>query len=150
MPKKASLQRDAFLFCVSQTGNITVAVDFIGMRRADILAEMAQDAVFAQQIEAAKQESYERLLYHAYQRALHGVQVPHFYQGELIGHSARPSDSLLCYLLKHNESAYHQEDGQEPHINGDLEQIRLALKKRLAVTPVLPSTPARSETLPDE
>ena len=108
MSKKASLDRDAFLFCVFQTGNITVAADFIGRRRADVVAEIEQDAAFAAQIETAKQESYDRLLYHAYQRALHGVQVPHFYQGALVGHSARPSDRLLCYLLKHNAGGHHR------------------------------------------
>lgn len=75
MPKKASLHRDAFLFCVSHTGNLTVAADFIGKSRAEIRDEMTQDADFAKQVQQAEEESKDRLLYHAYQRALYGVQI---------------------------------------------------------------------------
>ena len=40
MTEKASLNRDAFLFCISQTGNMTVAADFIGTSREQIMAQM--------------------------------------------------------------------------------------------------------------
>ena len=115
---------------------MTVAADFIGTSREQIMAEMTQDAGFAKQVKKAIEESFDRLLYQAHQRALYGVKVPHFYQGELIGYSARPSDRLLCYLLKRMETALHQEDETacESHIN--VEHIRQALKQRLAM-PVL-------------
>ena len=58
MTEKASLNRDAFLFCVSQTGNMTVAADFIGTSREQIMAEMTQDAGFAKQVKKAIDESF--------------------------------------------------------------------------------------------
>ena len=145
MTEKASLNRDAFLFCISQTGNMTVAADFIGTSREQIMAEMTQDAGFAKQVKKAIEESFDRLLYQAHQRALYGVKVPHFYQGELIGYSARPSDRLLRYLLKRMETALHQEDETACESHIDVEHIRQALKQRLAM-PVLSETSSDSSS----
>ena len=113
--------------------------------REQITAEMTQDAGFAKQVKKAIEESFDRLLYQAHQRALYGVKVPHFYQGELIGYSARPSDRLLCYLLKRMETALPQEDEQACASHIDVEHIRQALKQRL-VAPVLSETSSDSSS----
>ena len=47
MSDKASLQRGAFLFCLSHTGNLTIAADFAGTTRAMMMAQMAADEGFA-------------------------------------------------------------------------------------------------------
>ena len=46
MVDKASLSRGAFLLCLSHTGNVTIAAEFAGVNRAQILAEMAKEEGF--------------------------------------------------------------------------------------------------------
>lgn len=64
MNKKASPHRDAFLFGLSQTGNLTAAADFAGVKRADMLREIPCDEAFARAVKEAQEEAFDRLLYH--------------------------------------------------------------------------------------
>ena len=136
MTKKASPIRDAFLFCVSQTGNLTVAADFAGVTRAEMIAKMAAEPAFAQCVEEAKQEAFDRLLYQAMRRAVTGVEVPQYYQGELIGHTQKRSDSLLRYMLNFLDAAHkhsdvtHDSQDQDGEVSG-LQEMRDRIKARL-------------------
>ena len=100
MSDKASLIRGAFLFCLSQTGNMTIAAEFAGTTRASMMAARGDDEGFAKAIEAALQEADDRLFYHAMVRGIKGVAMPRYYQGEIIGYVHIPSDSLLRYVLE--------------------------------------------------
>ena len=100
MGDKASLVRGAFLFCLSHTGNMTIAAEFAGASRAQIIAMMRQDAAFQQASEQAMQEAEERVFFVAMERAIKGVKVPRFYQGAIIGYVPIPSDMLLRYVLE--------------------------------------------------
>ena len=81
MVDKASLSRGAFLLCLSHTGNLTIAAEFAGLKRAQILAAMAEEEGFQAAVAEAMAEAEERVFHHAMRRAIEGVKVPRFYQG---------------------------------------------------------------------
>jgi len=111
MSDKASLNRGAFLFCVSQSGNLTIAAEFAGAKRAEMAQAMAGDAEFAKAVEEALLEADERLFHQAMRRALIGVEVPRFYQGEIVGYVRTPSDLLLRYVM--DRMAAQRRDAQK-------------------------------------
>ena len=130
-PRQASLQRDAFLFCLSQTGNFTISADFAGLSSYELRQAAALDTQFANAINNAFGEACDRLLYVAFERAVKGVVVPHFYQGEEVGSTQKPSDSLLRFLL---ERAAQQQDLAQDNAQdeADFERLRATLSKKLA------------------
>ena len=99
MAARASLDRGAFLFAVSQTGNLTIAAEFAGTSRAIITKMMTEDTSFQAAVAQALLEAEERVFYQTMHRALVGNEVPYFYQGEQIATVRQPSDSLLRVVL---------------------------------------------------
>ena len=99
MTDRASLDRGAFLFAVSQTGNLTIAAEFAGTSRAVITKMMTEDASFQAAVAQALAEEEERVFYQTMHRALVGIEVPYFYQVEQIATVRQPSDSLLRLVL---------------------------------------------------
>ena len=96
--RQASLQRDAFLFCLSQTGNFTIAAEFAGLSSSALRHQADTDSQFASAINEAFREACDRLFYVAFERAIKGIVILQFYQGEEVGAIRRPSDALLRYL----------------------------------------------------
>ena len=133
MVKKASSYRDAFLFCVSQTGNITMSAEFAGISRSEVLADMMADPSFETQVQNAKEEAFDRVRYQALQRAIQGLEVPRYYQGEIIGHTRQYSDSLLRFMLR-----FEKETNGETKVKGraepspQIEELRQKLKLKLS------------------
>ena len=138
MSDKASLNRGAFLFCVSQTGNLTIAAEFAGSARATITAAMALDADFAQAVEQAMLEADERVFHQAMRRAVIGVEVPRFYQGEIIGYVRTPSDYLLRYVMERlaaqRRGAQNGYDGRDDKADNapDIETMRAKIRAKIA------------------
>lgn len=138
MSDKASLQRGAFLFCLSHTGNLTIAADFAGTTRAMMMAQMAADEGFAKDVQGALLEAGERVFHQALLRGLKGVAVPRFYQGEIVGYVHSPSDSMLRYALerlareaaKLDKTADNQ--GADEGSDDGLAELRQKIKDRLA------------------
>ena len=129
--RQASLQRDAFLFSLPQTGNFTISADFAGLSSTALRQIADTDKDFAKAINQAFIEACDRLLYVAFERAVKGVVIPQFYQGEEIGETRKPSDNLLRYLLE--RAAEEEHKGQEASQNeADYERLRATLSKRLA------------------
>ena len=128
--RQASLQRDAFLFSLSQTGNFTISADFAGLSSTALRQIADTDKDFAKAINQAFIEACDRLLYVAFERAVKGVVIPQFYQGEEIGETRKPSDNLLRYLLE--RAAEEEHKGQEASQNeADYEAMRTRLTQRL-------------------
>ena len=73
MTDRASLDRGAFLFAVSQTGNLTIAAEFAGTSRAVITKMMTEDASFQAAVAQALAEAEERVFYQTMHRALVGT-----------------------------------------------------------------------------
>ena len=135
MVDKASLSRGAFLLCLSHTGNVTIAAEFAGVNRAQILAEMAKEEGFKTAVAEAMAEAEERVFHHAMRRAIEGVKVPRFYQGVIVGYVRTPSDMLLRYVLERlgtNQMRKAEDDrpddGAETMANGVQVQARLRAK----------------------
>ena len=135
MGDKASLVRGAFLFCLSHTGNMTIAAEFAGASRTQIIAMMRQDAAFQQASEQAMREAEERVFFVAMERAIKGVKVPRFYQGAIIGYVPIPSDMLLRYLLERLRVCDLSSDADEtdtsPGEVRDTEHITARLKAKM-------------------
>ena len=129
--RQASLQRDAFLFCLSQTGNFTIAAEFAGLSSSALRHQADTDSQFASAINEAFREACGRLLYVAFERAIKGIVIPQFYQGEEVGAIRRPSDALLRYLLQRagDDNAKNKEPSQN---EADYEAMRTRLAQRLA------------------
>ena len=128
---QASLQRDAFLFALSQTGNFTIAADFAGLSPRALRKSAEADSDFAKAIDSAFVEACDRLLFVAFERAVKGVVIPQFYQGEEIGKTRKPSDNLLRYLL--DRAADKDKRAQDTSQGeADYERLRATLSKRLA------------------
>lgn len=113
MKDEASLVRGAFLFCLSQCGNIATAADYAGLSVCEIRQFLKQDESFASAVQNAHQEAFDRARQLAWDRALKGVDEPVFYQGEEIGVKRRPSDLLLKYLLQSWQSDVQRSLGLE-------------------------------------
>jgi len=105
MPKHAkgrgkTAEKAAFLLCLSHTGNVTISAEFVGMSRASVYKWRAADLNFRLQWDEASCEAADRLGDAAWQRAVKGVDVPVFYQGEQIGIRRHFSDRLLVHLIQ--------------------------------------------------
>ena len=129
--RQASLQRDAFLFCLSQTGNFTIAAEFAGLSSSTLRYQADKDSQFATAINDAFREACDRLLYVPFERAVKGVVIPQFYQGEEIGAINRPSDALLRYLLQRAATIAEQDKDSDQN-EADYEALRAQLSERLA------------------
>lgn len=129
MTDRASLDRGAFLFAVSHTGNLTIAAEFAGASRGVITKMIAEDASFQSQVADALLEAEERVFYQTMHRALVGIEVPYFYQGEQIATVRQPSDSLLRLVLDRlgkGAGALQQTDNLPP--DGDELREKIAAK----------------------
>lgn len=90
----------AFLLCLAHTGNVTIAAEFAGTSRAAIYSWRGGDSAFNAQWQEALLEAADRLGNIAWQRAVKGVEVPIYFQGEQIGCRRLFSDRLLMHLLR--------------------------------------------------
>ena len=129
--RQASLQRDAFLFCLSQTGNFTISADFAGLSSGELRLQADEDIGFAKAIHNAFREACDRLVYVAYERAVNGVVVPQFYQGEEIGFTQKPSDNVLRFLLD-RAGQDDRQSGDDAQDEVNFERLRATLGKRMA------------------
>lgn len=115
MPDKKPLAgkvaaKAAFLLCLAHCGNVTIAAEFAGSSRASLYNWRNHDSVFRAQWDEALLEAGDRLGNIAWQRAVKGVEIPVFYQGEQIGSRHVFSDRLLVYLLDYARSRKKQAD----------------------------------------
>ena len=134
MSDKASLIRGAFLFCLSHSGNLTIAADFAGTTRAEMAQAIADDSHFAKAVEEALCEAHERVFYQAMMRGLKGERVPRFYQGEVVGYVRLPSDGLLKYALGQlaAQSQIHKSSDEMADQTQKIADLRQQVRAKLA------------------
>lgn len=91
-----------FLRQLSATHSVSAAAKSAGMSRqaAYRLRSRLKGKPFDLAWDAAFHHSYQNLPYAALERALNGIEVPHYYKGELIGTSRRFDERLTVALLK--------------------------------------------------
>ncbi len=95
-PKQA-----AFLHALAFTHNVGAAARAVGMSRQSAyrLRARLKGEPFDLAWSAAFQSCFDALAEAAMERALHGVEVPHYHQGELVGTSRRFDERLTVALL---------------------------------------------------
>lgn len=106
-PRWTTRKMIEFLRALAATHSVKDAARAVGMSRQSAyrlrsrLKGMAFDAAW----DEVFKHSYENLPYAALERALNGIEVPHYYKGELIGTSRRYDERLTATLLKMISSA---------------------------------------------
>jgi len=115
----------AFLRALASAHNVSAAARAVGMSRQSAYALRARlkGQPFDFAWDAAFQSAFDALAEAAMERALHGVEVPHYHHGELVGTSRRYDERLTIALLamrerflrapgpmRHESSAYESED----------------------------------------
>ena len=91
----------AFLRELGATHNVSAAAKAVGMGRQSAykLRARLRGTPFDRAWEAAFASRFDALAEAALDRALNGVEVPHFYNGELIGTSRKYDERLTLSLL---------------------------------------------------
>jgi hypothetical protein len=102
-----STRRKCFLESLSETGNVTAAIQIAGTSRTRIYELRKEDSSFAAAWEEAEETAVDRLEAEARRRAVEGVQEPLVSAGKLVRDDdgqpiaiRRYSDNLLSVLLK--------------------------------------------------
>ncbi len=130
-------RQTAFLRALATTHNVSAAARAVGLSRQSAykLRARLRGQPFDMAWDAAFQSAFDRLAEAAMERALNGVEVPHYHQGELVGTSRRYDERLTIALLAMRERflrppapAYHEASHYEA------EDFR-ALLKRVALGP---------------
>ncbi|MEM8919222.1 MAG: hypothetical protein AAGE37_10210 [Pseudomonadota bacterium] len=90
-----------FLRMLAASQNVSTAAKSVGMSRQSAykLRARLKGAPFDIAWEAAFRHGYDNLAHAALERALNGVEVPHYYRGELVGTSRRYDERLTVALL---------------------------------------------------
>ncbi len=91
-----------FLRALAATHSVKDAAKAVGMSRQSAyrLRSRLKGTAFDAGWNEAFSHSYQNLPYLALERAMHGVEVPHYHKGELIGTSRRYDERLTVALLK--------------------------------------------------
>ncbi len=81
-------------------GTITHAATKAGINRKTHYNWLESDPEYAARFKEADEEATDNLEREARRRAVEGVDEPVFYQGDIVGHIRKMSDTLLIFLLK--------------------------------------------------
>lgn len=100
-----SAKQAEFLRQLSATHSVAGAARAVGMSRQSAyrLRARLKGEPFDAAWDAAFQRVYDALAQAALERALNGVEVPHFYKGELVGTSRKYDERLTVALLAMRE-----------------------------------------------
>lgn len=101
-PRWTNRKMAEFLRTLAATHSVSEAAKAVGMSRQSAykLRSRLQGKAFDVAWNNAFSQSYVNLPYAALERALNGIEVPHYYKGELIGMSRRYDERLTVALLK--------------------------------------------------
>ena len=98
-----------FLAELAKAGSVAAAALALGIDRSNAYKWRRADSSFAAAWDDALLEAAEHLEQVAYQRAVHGVEEPVYYKGEICGSVRRYDNTLLWNLLKASNPAKYRE-----------------------------------------
>jgi len=106
-PRWTTRKMTEFLRALAAMHSVKDAAKAVGMSRQSAykLRSRLKGLAFDAAWDEVFKHSYENLPYAALERALNGIEVPHYYKGELIGTSRRYDERLTVALLKMISSA---------------------------------------------
>ena len=101
-PRWSARKKVEFLRALAATHSVKAAAKAVGMSRQSAyrLRSRLKGQAFDLAWDEAFSHSYHNLPYIALDRAMNGIEVPHYYKGELIGTSRRYDERLTVALLK--------------------------------------------------
>lgn len=108
----------AFIACLADTGSVQHAAIRVGMSRESAyrLRRRHDAADFAVAWDAALSAATRCLTESCFHRAIHGVGVPVFYKGEIVGEKRTYSERLAMFLLRyHDPLTYGALSGPKPY-----------------------------------
>jgi len=92
--------KEAVISTLTEIPNITAVCKLLGVSKSTVDEHRGKDKAFDALVRDAIEEGYDMLEYEAWRRAKEGVSEPLLYQGEVVGHVQKYSDTLLKFLLK--------------------------------------------------
>lgn len=97
----------AFIDALAGSQSVAEAARRVGMSRQSAyrLRARLRDTSFDQAWEGAYHHGFDQLAQAVLDRAINGVEVPHFYQGEMIGTSRRYNENLTLALMRNKDMA---------------------------------------------
>lgn len=105
--KRPDNWQELFVAALAKSPNVSAACKRAKVSRSWAYAQRDLDADFAAAWDEALEMGLDAAEGELYRRAVKGVLEPVFYQGEIVGHIRRPSDTLLMFLLKsHRPETY--------------------------------------------
>jgi hypothetical protein len=125
---KLSAEKKAdFLAALSLGSTATAAAGASGVALRTFYDHKGSDPEFRDAWEEAYREGTELLEDEARRRGAEGWDEPVYYQGRVVGHVRRYSDTLLMFVLKARDRARYS-DKSDVHLSGGvtLEQMILA------------------------
>lgn len=124
---------ERFLSALAVTGNITASVRESGLARSTVYFWRDHDHEFAKSWDDALAEATDKLAYEARRRALDGIEVVQYFQGEPVGTIRKYSDQLLMFLLRaYRPAIYKPGSRQGPDKVRDASQARKSLLRKMA------------------
>lgn len=99
-PVETAAKKEAFLQAYAATANISEASRIVGITYSTPYQWFKKDPKFSDAFADVREQAAQRLEDEAVSRATVGVDEPVFFQGEIVGHVNKRSDSLLMFLLK--------------------------------------------------
>ncbi|MGC1271506.1 MAG: hypothetical protein WA842_13020, partial [Croceibacterium sp.] len=107
-------RQQGFIEALASTGSVRSAANAVNMtpEGAYLLRRHPQAASFRKAWEAALALGVQRLEDLALERATHGVEVPVYSYGKLVGTRVVYNDRLLMFLLRHRAPARFAADGR--------------------------------------
>lgn len=129
-PRWSARKQAEFLRALAATHSVKAAAKAVGMSRQSAyrLRSRLKGRAFDLAWDEAFSHSYHNLPYVALDRAMNGIEVPHYYKGELVGTSRRYDERLTVALLKlFNSSDALIVGGLDPHPEVTGRQLEILL-----------------------
>ncbi len=123
----------AFIEALAESGCVGEACGRVGMstESAYTLRRHLGGRDFRLAWDAALDFAIRRLSDAAFSRALHGVVVPHFYKGELIGEHRRYDEALTRFLLRYRDPLRYSKARDRDNWDGHDESVAVELAVRI-------------------
>ena len=100
MSNRRRTWENAFFAALEKTGVVAWAAKAAGVGRRTVYDHLQADPEFADRWRDALDTAADNLEGELIRRAVEGEQVPVYYQGKVVGHTTRKSDTLLMFAIK--------------------------------------------------
>ena len=100
MSNRRRTWENAFFAALEKSGVVAWSAKAAGVGRRTVYDHLQADPEFADRWRDALETAADNLEGELIRRAVEGEQVPVYYQGKVVGHKTRKSDTLLMFAIK--------------------------------------------------